>query len=519
MKNFTFNRVINLDSVNGNAIYLPTSINDCQEIFSLYNETKKSKMIKGSRTITGDHEVEHHKCSILSAPLCPDAVEKIASSGSWEHTQVIRKGLAVNGLWCYAPGATAQIERKFCTVTGTVRWQYKPHYERTYFYALTPYIYIYHRYVYMADRWGDSSYSRVGDLRHEAYIFYLGYKSSSYPNMWRYASRKSTPGHQQQMDVSDWAFVDAHRNQFDKQALKEFSSLQKISNKSDYIHPGLNSIYEITFALDLAAVDFDISQSLFSAPPTLLTEEEFGDLCQAAVDNINYVDINTVAYLKDLKDFGSELQAIAKLVSNPTNPKAWANLFLNYNYGSRLTIADTFKLINGIINCSRTIVKARKKAWRTCRARKSSTVVHPTLGCQGNRLSNYKVYYKPYDQGVMSFVHKMAAWDLLPTAANLWDFMPYSFVVDWFVDIGGMLESIDSAAQATSLDVVGVLYSTKDTYQLNFDLPGQQVLGATYTVYARRWSRRLHPPPPRLEASDGFLHNIPQLLAILIQRK
>jgi len=42
---------------------------------------------------------------------------------------------------------------------------------------------------------------------------------------------------------------------------------------------------------------------------------------------------------------------------------------------------------------------------------------------------------------------------LLPTLANLWDLVPFSFVADWFVNIGGRLDNVDAASFLLAMDV------------------------------------------------------------------
>ena len=519
MRNFKFKEIGRLDYYKGYAVYLPYWLSDCVEVYKLYGNSVKSKMFKGKRVITGDHEVEHHKVSLHLAPLSPDARECQGHPASWEHYECFTPGLGeTKSLWVCCPGLTAFEECRYAVSKGITSYSYKPLHERVYFYALSPFCYVYHRYWYTATTYDKMSFDREGTLYHTARIFYLKYRSPRYPNAWTHQSTFDVPlDSTQKLSAIDWSYVDNHRRAFDKEALQKYGKSYTPDWSVDFIHGG-NDTY-VSIDLETTGVNFDPSSQLFTREIPALTSEHLGDLCQRAVDNIHYTDINTMAYLKDLKDFASELQSIARLVKNPLNPKSWASLFLNFQYGSRLTISDTFKLINGVIRCARDVRRLRKKSWRSSRARMRSVVTHPILGCVGTRLTNYKVYYKPYDSGIMSYVHKLANWDLLPTSANLWDFIPFSFVVDWFVDIGGLLESIDSAAMASSLDVVGVLYSTKDTYVISADLPGQQAFSSEYTVYRRCWSRTLHPPAPRLEASDGFLHNIPQLLAILIQRK
>jgi hypothetical protein len=51
------------------------------------------------------------------------------------------------------------------------------------------------------------------------------------------------------------------------------------------------------------------------------------------------------------------------------------------------------------------------------------------------------------------------------SAYNAWDLVPYSFVVDWFLDIGDMLERYDILHKTQSLNPVDAWYSCKTSYR------------------------------------------------------
>lgn len=50
------------------------------------------------------------------------------------------------------------------------------------------------------------------------------------------------------------------------------------------------------------------------------------------------------------------------------------------------------------------------------------------------------------------------------SATNVWDMIPYSFVVDWFLGIGDILEEIDQWLDSASVPVTNIWYSYKESY-------------------------------------------------------
>lgn len=154
-----------------------------------------------------------------------------------------------------------------------------------------------------------------------------------------------------------------------------------------------------------------------------------------------------------------------------------------------------------------------------CRSRIDEPIVTPWG--QGTRHLNYKVYYEPSDSRILSAYQSLAKWDLFPTLGNTWDLIPFSFVLDWFLDVGTLLEAVDAANFAASLNCVGSLATQKDiiTYSEALEFSNFQIQNLVLTVYNRQYARQLHLPKPSLDFSSSYKNNIPQLLAILIQKK
>lgn len=53
------------------------------------------------------------------------------------------------------------------------------------------------------------------------------------------------------------------------------------------------------------------------------------------------------------------------------------------------------------------------------------------------------------------------AFGLLPTLSSLWDLVPWSFVVDWFANIGGRLSDIDSSVEMLAFDISYSVHTIK----------------------------------------------------------
>lgn len=59
---------------------------------------------------------------------------------------------------------------------------------------------------------------------------------------------------------------------------------------------------------------------------------------------------------------------------------------------------------------------------------------------------------------------------LLPTISNLWDLVPFSFVIDWFTNIGRRMEAVEDQVFLLSLDHIYTVYSYKVTTEFSDEL-------------------------------------------------
>jgi hypothetical protein len=74
--------------------------------------------------------------------------------------------------------------------------------------------------------------------------------------------------------------------------------------------------------------------------------------------------------------------------------------------------------------------------------------------------------------------------------------VPFSFVADWVVDIGGVLESITKYGRCNAYDIVSVTTSWKWDHVVE-----RQGIKAKLTFYQRRVSSSVPPYVPYVESS------------------
>lgn len=238
---------------------------------------------------------------------------------------------------------------------------------------------------------------------------------------------------------------------------------------------------------------------------TNVSEYDWAEMANTCVDNCRSIDINGIAYIKE----GIELcLGIVRFIKTGKFPDqiSLADLWLSSRYGLRLTAIDTATIVDAAKEAAREL----KREYRVAHARstqdvsvRSDRIIHVT------RQLNYKVYYNRIDEPTLNVLRTIANWDLWPSAKNVWDLVPFSFVVDWLVDVQSQLERLDQAQYEQFLHILSVLYTEKWTYAFDPAFFGSQdwVCGEMeMTYYHRRRSPSLHYAPLRF--GGGHASNI-----------
>lgn len=160
---------------------------------------------------------------------------------------------------------------------------------------------------------------------------------------------------------------------------------------------------------------------------------------------------NSLALVHDLLTLKKQVSSVVSLLANWENPKSWASLFLSAKYGIPLTFKDMKKLI---ISLQETLSLAPN-------AKVSSSRNWSSKGCIYE--SHYSIYYNPIDSRLVGIIPKLKEFHLIPDYSDLWDFIPFSFVVDWFINVGALLEKVDTISEFSKYDIQGCMFSLKIT--------------------------------------------------------
>lgn len=217
----------------------------------------------------------------------------------------------------------------------------------------------------------------------------------------------------------------------------------------------------------------------------------WSQLASQAYQSLGMSDINGVAYLHDLIEMGSQVRSFANtLKSLPSSKvKAAASAWLAVHYGFKLMLLDTKTLLD-------TLEKESLRNSRKSKCQAATSWVSPDGVFYTAR---YQVFYNQFAKIQSELSQLQELTDASLTSENVWDMVPFSFVIDWFVRVGDVLQSLDNFANLIQKhDVIAAGRSIKGTVMAKasqLGLPdGVYLYGAEIRCYFRRYSRYLQSP-------------------------
>lgn len=161
-------------------------------------------------------------------------------------------------------------------------------------------------------------------------------------------------------------------------------------------------------------------------------------LAGQAYQSLGMADVNGIAYLKDMFEFGSACTSFAATLKSIPHKKvkAVAAAWLSVHYGFRLFLADTKEILEVLEKET-----ARRSSLSRCEARTFEEDGAITFAY------GYQVFYDQWAKVRSMLEQTVTLLDLGLNLDNIWDMVPYSFVIDWFVDIGSVLKSLQNFSQ------------------------------------------------------------------------
>lgn len=234
-------------------------------------------------------------------------------------------------------------------------------------------------------------------------------------------------------------------------------------------------------------------------------QDAFGPLADRIVSQASFPQVNLPAYFRDLFKTGEDVLKLARSVAK-LDIKSLSDSYLSYKYGMTLTVKDTLELARGLTS------RMAAMDWQSRKARDISQVSwrFGQAECQ----YAYKVYYSLTPKNQTDFVDDLFMSDVLGLG-NAWDLVPFSFVADWFVNIGDFLEQLDNTVNFNQLPVLSTVASIKLVANITEPDLLARILGQSFdqvtgsidvTVYSRTVLPELIVPKLAWERPSDFNH-------------
>lgn len=159
------------------------------------------------------------------------------------------------------------------------------------------------------------------------------------------------------------------------------------------------------------------------------------EIAAKAYQNLGFADINGIAFAKDVAETGRSMLSYARTLSSLPSKKVKgaANLYLATHYGLKLFFSDLRELQQTLYESS-----LRRSSLSRCQSSETRHRVSSTVDVR------YQVFYDEYAQLESLLSQLLDMTDLVLSSENVWDMVPWSFVVDWFVNVGDTLTAIDN---------------------------------------------------------------------------
>jgi len=83
--------------------------------------------------------------------------------------------------------------------------------------------------------------------------------------------------------------------------------------------------------------------------------------------------------------------------------------------------------------------------------------------------AKYKYTLPDYSAGVKSLLAELDHWGLNLSPSDLWELIPFSFVIDWVINIGGWLKQFDAVNLPVQVEILDYCYSLGYEYTQEFN--------------------------------------------------
>lgn len=241
-----------------------------------------------------------------------------------------------------------------------------------------------------------------------------------------------------------------------------------------------------------------------------LGSTDYGELVLQASQGFLANRTNMLEFLKDIRN---PQEMIPKL-KNLKSLKGLADNYLTAHYGLLPTISDLQNIWNAI---TRLNTHRDKYGYRTCSSGSRASGVWDDKPFTIEQ--HAKIAICDGDTGFLGLLDGLDSAGFLPTLENLWDLVPYSFLVDWFVNVGNFLERVDTRLRLERYDIRYVTLSCKQSCTAVLTAsPESPYYGSVVRSLYQRWTPDQCPRPPLSPQSPTPSGHWLEGAALLIQR-
>jgi len=273
-------------------------------------------------------------------------------------------------------------------------------------------------------------------------------------------------------------------------------------------------------------VVFDFSSITMDATPA--------DGCfyavQKCVEAFHLVRVNGLSCFADIMKIKSFLVPLLKLLRRPSSLKNWSQVLLWWKYGVECSETDLTRIARGVKEISRIKSLREYRKIRESLQTRYGTFTEPF---------EYLREGLPFISGTHRSNARVVAWPVFPqwmddltlllddlglrfNTVNLWDLIPYSFVVDWFVGVEDLLSQVDYLEEIKRLHLRELVKSAHNTAELakyasytdDFPFIGKLIC----ETYDRDVIDTL-PAPPMRPGAPSFLNHWWEGALIILSRK
>lgn len=240
-----------------------------------------------------------------------------------------------------------------------------------------------------------------------------------------------------------------------------------------------------------------------------LEKVDYGMIAQQAVENFNVNNVNMLEFLAGLKNPA----ALVPKLKNLKRLKGAAGEFLKLQYGILPTISDLEEITQAFKSVRPSIdINGNRTAYAGYSTSGSLNNVEHEL------TQRVKIAVSANDKELNNLASKLDSIGVLPKMSNLWELVPFSFVIDWFVDIGDYIESVEIRDRILHFDVKYATLSWKRTLTTQVD-SSTGYSGSVQLVDYNRWVQLNCPlPSPSLETPFSVSNHKLEAAALAIQR-